>query len=451
MGTAVASEAPARVELRGSVLADGRVVAAIIAVVLAIYVVADLGHTYDDPFILMRYAQNLLGGHGWTFNPDVVTANAATSTGYVLLLAGLGAVGLPLPVAGTVLFVTGMAAAAGFTFLTYRGAGGGTAAILLLLSPQLINVRGMETAVLLGLVAATVWAAHVHRDVLAALLLVAVAVVRPDGVLLAPAVVVWWRVDVGEWPRRMIAVGAIAGALAGVTLAATVGIPSTLAAKIAQGRSPYWDTFGGGWRDVAVAAAPWWALAGVGSMFNRQWRSPAIWYGGAFVVAYLALGVAAYPWYYAVPIYAAAVAGGAGLERAGGRMALAAVAVIGAFTWLVASPSLPAGRDDLRAAAEWISYNTDSGTVVGATEIGIVGMVSDRTVVDPLGLVDESDSGRVADGGLGSWLTDRHPDVWIHHRLAGPLEQAVFDVPAGSSYVPVFTAGTVTVMERVSW
>lgn len=419
-------------------------VGAALSAIVAAYVVADLGHAYDDPYISFRYAKNLLDGHGWTFNPGVASGNAATAPGYVIALAALGGLGLTIPAAASVLFAAGLWSAAWFTARTYPHAGGTAAAFLVVLSPQLVNTRGMETALMLGLAAASIWACGERRDVLAAVLLVGLACVRPDGVLLAPAVVLWrWHRD-GTVPWQLIRVGTVGGIAMGLVVLATVGVPSTLAAKVAQVDGGFGVPFGtpGTWLSLGVA--PWWIVSGAGLLLNRRWRDqPAVWFGAAIAVVYGTLGVAAYAWYYAAPIYAVAVAAGAGLARR--HLEPAIVAVLAAAMAL--SVSLPASRSGYRAAGQWLAMHSPADATVAATEVGIVGWESDRTLVSFLGLLDPARSDDLAQGDVSSWVEDYRPEYWVVNDAALALEGTARD-RFGDRYDEVWRDGVIAVWAR---
>lgn len=110
-------------------------------------------YTVDDTFIFLRYAQNLTGGHGLTWNPGGPPVEGYTSFSWTVLLAAPFLLHLePLLFAkvGGVLCMVGAAVAA--SLLAWRLAGSRfaaalTAFVFLLHPPTSIHaVSGMETA-----------------------------------------------------------------------------------------------------------------------------------------------------------------------------------------------------------------------------------------------------------------------------------------------------------------
>ncbi len=82
---------------------------AILVVVTAIFFVLQLRHfspfMTDDAYISLRYSQRLMQGHGLTWN-DMRPVEGYTNFLWVLVCAGLGELGLPLPVAAHLLGIT---------------------------------------------------------------------------------------------------------------------------------------------------------------------------------------------------------------------------------------------------------------------------------------------------------------------------------------------------------
>lgn len=418
------------------------VVSGLVVVVAIACVVWDLGHTYDDPYILMRYARNLAGGDGWTLAPGESTANIATSTGYVLALAVMALAGLAIPLAATILFILGVAATAWFVHAERPGAGGGVAAALVILSPQLLSVRGMETWLLLGLISATAWALRADRQRAAGWLAVAAFLMRPDGVLVVVALAGWYRATRCRWPGRFLVIALIGTALVAAALAATVGIPSTLAAKRAQGLAPWWAPFGHDVGDLVGQAPVWWGLLLAGLAMNRRWLDqPALWCAVAYVAAYAVLGVASYPWYYAVPMLGLASAAGTGLGRVAPRSAVA-LAVLGALS---VPRALPPQRAEMVEAGQWLRESAPKGATLGASEVGITGWYSDLAMRSYLGLLDPDRAKALGTPRMIEWVDEDRPDYLLVTYWAPDQATAT---AAADAYDPVWVGQHVQVWVR---
>ena len=269
---------------------------------------------HDDPWILYRYAENLASGDGWTFNPGQATDNAVTSALTVLLLAGGLMIKIPIFAASTALFIVGSWAAASFTFLTLRRAGhavaGASAGFLLVLAPPLISLRGMETALYLGLLAAAFYVVECRRYMIAGVLLGLAVLARPDAAVVAAAAVGWLILRERAVPWR-IGVGAAAVLLPWLAVVVPLTgsvLPSTLEAKAAQAESGYWSGFlyGTFMFPLQKEMAFWFLLSlplgAIGVFAAVRWRLtpliPLVIGTLGLAIAYgVVLNVASYAWY----------------------------------------------------------------------------------------------------------------------------------------------------------
>lgn len=408
----------------------------------AVCVVGDFGHTFDDPYILMRYARNLAGGDGWTLVPGEVTTNIATSTGYVVVLAALARVGLSVPLAATAVFAASLVGTAWFVHAARPGPGGAVGAALVVLSPQLISMRGMETWLLLALVSAATWAIDDGRDETAAWLTVGAFLVRPDGILVAVALAGWHRAVRGHWPRRYLVVAVLGTAVAGVLILATVGLPASLEAKRLQANAPWWSPFGHDIAQLVIQAPVWWGLALAGVAMNRQSLAhPVTWCAATYMVAYTVLGVASYPWYYAVPLLGLAVAAGSGLGRVSPRAAL-----VLALAGTIAVPrTLPPQRLEMAEAGRWLRDVAPGGATLGASEIGIIGWHSDLSMRSYLGLLHAERGRALGTDRMTAWIEADRPDYLLVTYWAP--DQATARV-AEDDYEPAWVGQHVQVWQR---
>lgn len=445
----------------------------------------------DDAYIFFRYAENLVAGEGWSYNPGQVTTNGATSPLWTLILAAVTPFG-DIERSVTLLYAGCLGGAATLTAMALRRSGESVAAVvaalLIVTNPTLLRIRGMESALFLLLCAAVVLVGvHLRRRSAAGVLGGLLVLVRPEGVVLFAFVLVRnWLRDRNSPRRSLVAACAV---LAPWFVFSTIQFGSpvagTLAAKAAQGRSGYFGPPFVFARAIGTMVAQPWALAtlvvaAVGLWFGLRRRNSrdltAVVSGFAgvqYLVYALVLRPPAYLWYlaptyWALAILAGLAAGAAGRgarrlvgDRLGSRGA-AAARVLGAAAVCVPVVLLSLGgqrRGDLylgyREAAAWLEDNTPADASVAATEIGVLGWASGRPVVDYLGLLDEQSVQEVGRGDLASWLDREQPDYYVQHLPVWDLE-----VPSASrdwfarAYRPVFEStedgwSRVRVFERV--
>jgi arabinofuranosyltransferase len=163
----------------------------------------------DDAFISFRYAEQLLAGHGLVFNVGE-RVEGYTNLLWVLEMALLGAVGIPMPLAsvclsvlataGTLLLVTALLRSTPFPSM--RGLAVIGALLLLAVNRNVAvwTTSGLETRQFTFLVLLSVW---LVRRALAqrgswlsvSLALAATELTRPEGALLAASIMAWvsWR------------------------------------------------------------------------------------------------------------------------------------------------------------------------------------------------------------------------------------------------------------------
>ena len=429
---------------------------------------------HDDPWILYRYAENLAAGHGWTFNPGQPTENAVTSVLTVLLLAAALAIKIPIFVTSTALYIAGTWAAASFTYLTLRNVGhavgGAAAGFLVVLAPPLISLRGMETALYLGLIAAAFYAVEGRRRLVAGILLGLAIMARPDAAVVAAAVVAWlvvweravpWRIGIGSC-LVLLPWLAVTVPLTGSVL------PSTLAAKVAQADSGYWQGFlyGTFFFPAQKSMALWFLLAlplgAIGVVAAVRWRLtplvPLVLGTLGQAVAYgLVLEVASYAWYVALPVFLLAWLAGCGAERlvmarstSTCRVAVGSGLLAAAVVSATLTPSMLPIRQEHVAVSEWLATNTAADATVAAAEIGRIGSFSDRTMVDYLGLLDRRAVPHVAQADWDWWVQELRPDYWVADGNAEfTPDAAVKSNPAfNAAYLPVMATEHLTVYQR---
>lgn len=137
----------------------------------------------DDAFIFFRYAQNLLDGQGLVFNPGE-RVEGFTSPLWLMILAGVGSLGIPLEVAAGLL---GLVLFAVLVLLSRDEERSLHAPLFLLTCAPLVLAagNGLETGLLMTALLFAVREQLQERDTRAALAYALVPLIRPDGVLFA--------------------------------------------------------------------------------------------------------------------------------------------------------------------------------------------------------------------------------------------------------------------------
>ncbi len=400
----------------------------------------------DDPFITYRYAQNLIAGHGFVYNPGEHVLSTTTPL-YALVLAASGLLYPDIPALGFWLSVVGLAVCAWSLYLIgahfkMRLAGAG-AALLVLISPSLVMTWGLETGLYLAL-AFGAFALYLRgRVTLAFALLALLTLTRNDGVLLAGIIgahFVWTRLEFHASPTsRSLSLAEILSPLRSLGIRTAVAhvwqpfavfslillpwllfawwwfgtpFPFTLTAKIAQAQSGLWDPFGIGalkwFRDWIVANLLFGIAAFIGLGICLRRRSVVlllVLWALTHLVGYTLLGVAFYPWYIAPLVPVLALVAGIGVEGAGrwlyGRIPIRYLApaftLVGLALMLVIewqgdfAAGMALSSPKTRAytlAAQWLAENTPPDATVDALEVGVIGYYDHRRTVDFVGLVE---------------------------------------------------------------
>ncbi len=400
------------------------------------------GQTVDDVFITYRYAQNLVAGHGFVFNPgEWVLATTAPGWGLLLALGHLLS-GLPLPVLGTWAFAACLVATAGLCCLEGQRLGrepeAWLAGTLLVSCSFLWPHNGFEyPASLLFLLLA---ARLVERHAVAAGLLAAAAVwCRPDmGLIVACLVMMlFWRRRGSPLGRRQTLIFAFSAGLviaSGLAIAAFYyghPLPVTLAAKRAQSQWllpqasgwRFW-TRGYGWLQ-GTYAGPWTpvlGLVGLVGLLRMLWLDSQILRLLAISslvisVSYPLLGIPFYTWY-AMPLligllYGYALAAGEALRflwrrdaspepsTPGPRNDLSRLLVIGLAALLLAFPGYATWRtwrsfqlfdgfprhQLYRDAGHWLAAHAAPEDAFAFVEVGTIAFYSRLPARDLTGLV----------------------------------------------------------------
>ena len=423
------------------------------------------GQTADDFFITYHYAQNLVEGSGFVFNPGQWVLGT-TAPGWGLCLALLHQLsGVAIPLLGS--WATGLCLALTCGLLLQEGVRMGrgletfVAGLFLMTAVYLWSHNGFELyAVLVVLLLAT--RALQSRPALAGALAGLAVWGRPDAALVAAALGGWlvferrWR----EMWRYGLMVAVVVGS--GLLLAFVFygsPLPGTLGAKRLQASwmpeiwpsGRYFWLEGIRWAQNAFAGSrlPWLlALGFPGLYFLFRRRSPGLLLLGLqgliTLASYPLLGVPFYTWY-SIPVlmallYGAAFAVGEMTRRilAGARgwrswhrwSALALGLVVLPLPLELAERSVGSYRgfqgmprfELYREAGLWLNRNTPEDATIGFVEVGTIAFFSRREVRDLLGLVTPEALPFVAQGDLAAFLREHPTDYFLSTgHLAGML------------------------------
>jgi hypothetical protein len=310
-------------------------------------------HGFDDPYITFRYATNLAAGAGFVYNPGLRVLST-TAPLYGLLLSPFAALGLPLPLVSMAIGAAshGLGALALYALgrLWQTPLAGLAAALIYPTFPLLVSALGGEAAFGIALVLWGFVAGVAGRWRWAAVCLAAAVVTRADALIAVACLGVYallrslqpsafslqpsaFSPQPSAFSLQPFARLPWGAALLGALLCAPwflfawiyygAPTPVTLAAKQRQGLMSGSRSFVEG---LFGHVAGMWALptfqllfvlAGVGVGYallrHRAWLLIIGW-SAAYGLAYSALGVTAYFWYYAPLIPGLAVAAGLGVQ-----------------------------------------------------------------------------------------------------------------------------------------
>ena len=456
----------------------------------------------DDPYITYRYARNFALGHGFIYNRgDRVLSTTAPL--YALMLAIGARLGADVPTLSNALGALAFWAAAESLFLLgqrHRASWSGLiAAILCASSPLLWLTLGFETGLYIALVCWAYWAFDAQHMTLAAVLLAWATIMRNDAIVAAGVLVLAWlfqryglgtrlftRLSQGRsaplesgskssdlqamaspeilWRWFLLYIVIIGTWAIWLTVQFDSPVPVTLRAKSLQARfgvsgfyprtsflhglTILWRAWGAQSRLhwIALPLALWGAIV----LRHSRWAWRTVIWGGLVMMAYVALRVAPYPWYYAplAPVLALLV--GLGVQDIGRRVGrirrgagVVAVLVLvlpllGAQLYSlsraadairgpvpspdeIASKVLPEAKTAIyRRAGEWLASNTPSDALVGMMEVGVMGYYANRWIVDLLGLLQPEVAHALARGDI-LWAIPTYVPDYLALTAINPL------------------------------
>ncbi len=416
------------------------------------------GHRHlDRSFVAYRYARHLASGQGFAYNPGQPGLSEAVAPLHVVLLALGGRITSDLPRLGNLIGIAGMALGVLAIYLLAHPPSRVTAAAagLYALFPLLWLALGLDAPLWMALGLLAVWMHGRGWPVGAAAMLALATLTRPEIGALA-AVLVTDAVISGR-PLKLLPAGVYAGVVAAglLWLMRAVGSGPLLPGLPGLGTSlPPSDVLApealtglGRLAKATLALSPLWAaaaaLAAVGAARlavkphpDDRWVRLLAGWAVLHVAVLLILGAAVYPWHYAplIPALAALTAVGAQWlvelsDAVGVRWAvggICALLVAGAAVDGLVRMAMPAGDSPGWAALSaapveaaysqagaWLRDNTPPGARVGSTQIGLLGYVSGRPLIDYEGRLQPDIAQAHERGDAGWWLGEYVPEYLV--------------------------------------
>jgi arabinofuranosyltransferase len=429
---------PAPVAVRWSFVITTALVLSGIVAFLAFHI----NYHQDDAYIFYRYADNIISGNGWVFNPGEMI-NATTSTLYPLLLAGLGLV-MPFPAAGFLISAISLSVALLLIADLLRSNGMTRAAIrfplLFLANPLAHAGMGMETFLTLALLMAALKLYLNNRLHWSALVMGLAVLSRPDAVLFAAVLFADYVIRTRRLPvvAGLIFVLPVIPWLIFAQLYFGSVLPSTLFAKTVQTGMGFWGHGLLFLQGIQSMISPLWFLPTVAAVYylavNRSWLSCRLirlilaW-AVLYVFAYgIVLNPPAYPWYYAPLIVGWALILSLALSKVKHLHLLALLVLL--ITYQAVSVSLSPYTSSARAevyreAALWLNDHASEGDTVAAVEIGALGYYYQRgKIIDSLGLVTPDVVQSLARGD-NNWFIHHYQPDYIITQTGGGIENYV--------------------------
>ncbi len=400
--------------------------------------------TIDDAFITFRYARNILAGFGPVYNPGEAVLGTTTPL-YMALMAALGLVSggshAPFPILA---WLVNAAADAITCWVLIRLAqafgqrnAGLAAAAVWAVAPWSVTfaIGGMETSVFVLLASATFYFHSTDRPIPAALSGALALLTRPDALLfLIPLAVDRVRRSlvasrINPQPLRISAMEAaafLAPVLAWVIFSTAVfgsPLPHSITAKVAAYHLPreaalvrllqHYATpfiedqvFGNGWIGLGFVGYLVLYVAGAAGVIRRNLAAWAVMvYPWAYFAAYAVANPLIFRWYLTPPlpilflgIFFGVDRVSRGMRRPALTLAVAAIAVafsLNPWTWRPdhgpqrPAPTMAYIRLELlyEQAAALVEPRLQTGQVLAAGDVGVLGYETGARILDTVGLV----------------------------------------------------------------
>lgn len=410
----------------------------------------------DDAYIFQRVVDNLINGHGWTYNPGT-QVNPITSPLFAVILWAAHAIPMDDTARIAWVYLAANLLLGWGLYQALREQGrmlAWTAAAVITTSGVLVASWGMETSLFLACVVLAALAYVKDRHLLAGVLSALAALTRPEGLALVGVLAAahWWVHRRVLWGMVLINLLVVAPWFTYSWLTFGHALPNSVSVKAIQHNIGWFKT-----------QPPWglyfltqprrmpltYVLVAVGLWQVLRWWRAGVRFPG-LVLAFGLVQVAAYSlmgapvgyfWYLApgnLALDLAAVAGAFWLAQqalarvgaSGPRWSwLPSVAVMVGMLRLAMTPFVPVTDYRLgaeyAAAGRWIDQNTRPDEVVAATEIGYLGYFSKREIRDIHGLIHPESLPHLKKEEWDWWFVHKPPSVVVVHTPAWSGEPSI--------------------------
>ncbi|MDP3980134.1 MAG: hypothetical protein Q8Q33_01830 [Chlamydiota bacterium] len=421
------------------------------------------GKSYDDAYITFRYARNLAQGKGFCYNFGENYLGTTTPF-FTILLASAKFLFPAVIIPSVAQWLTGGAllCLSIFTYLLGRNNGkpiaGMVSALYVLLNPVFVLTWGGESIFLLALIAAAIYFYFRGSELVSAIIIGMAFLTRGEGILLGIILFMYYIVINRKLPLRAIF------AFCAVTFPWLIysycifgtPLPSSLQAKAAQmdsgAFSPFLITSFDMFRGYTIGSPNFpsiiphysylivgiFAFVGLVSLLIRSrqfiWWSIVLWLI-LYSIGYSLIDVPFYHWYSIPLLYGGIILAGLGTQflydLANKKLSdiianirrivfvalflIAGLPLVTGFIYIknyLAQPISPVQKL-YSNTGKWLDKNTPSTSSVGYFEIGFMGYYSDRTFIDPVGLVNPGVSEQVAKGDFKWAYLHYKPDYLV--------------------------------------
>ena len=443
-------------------------------------------NAFDDAFITYRYANNFRNGLGLVYNPGEWVLGT-TAPFYAVMLGALSSLGATVEWLGHWVSVIGWIvsawAALGQLWQRQRHFAGAVAALLIAVLPLIGPALGMETSFLLALLLLTSWAWMSDRNILAPILSAAAVLTRQDAVLFVGLLFIARSISKKRvlWREALLLTALVLPWFIYAFWRYGAILPHSALAKINQNQ---FMAVGGGKSFIEqllahLSAGSPFAVVTIGVSlalglyvivrYAREWWWLPCWVV-LYVGAYIGLKVASFPWYFVPPLTGIILICAVGLGHLLGdcrtaptlpritgifrvALALICVLVIG-FTYGNSSltgslNNRPGYLTEYRDVGVWLATNTLKTDKIATIEIGVIGHLSQRPILDTMGLVSPEIRGH-----LVGWVETLTYAVWqFNPEYAVTLTGTAWDYITPQwwfreRYRPVATFGRATIYQR---
>jgi len=381
---------------------------------------------YDDPFITYRYAQNIVNGLGFVYNPGERVLSTTTPL-FTLLLAALSPLWNDLPRLANLIGAMSIALGA---LLLYWLANilneplvGWAGLLLYPTSPLLVNCLGSETPLYIALCLACFCFYWRSNFTLTAIFSALTVLTRPDGVLVPILLAAHYLFRQRRpilWKPVMIFCLLVLPWFIFSWVYFGSPIPATLAAKQHQGLMSISQRFAAGFLTLIKAYYLSWyyeiqagaACLGIIYMLlrSRRWLLFIAW-PTFYFITFTFLGLTRYFWYYAPLLPGYVVLVGLGLTsidwiirrqmekshhpnhwtRSIPHLVIVCLLVVPGILQFMHFKTISENRDPrftiYRAIGNWLRANSLPNASVGTLEVGIIGYYAKRPIIDFAGLI----------------------------------------------------------------